>query len=473
MDRKNILLISFDDAVAPWPYKSAFGEALQTPNLDRLCAVSTAFHSAYAQAPICGPSRASMMTMMMPPELGMLDNATYVFDKHPPQLGFSHALKAAGLFCSSGGKVHHRYKPLIPVHHRMLYSDQRKGFGDDMSVPEELKRRSLKFGGFRNGLGTPDGEHDDSFYDAQSATSVISFLNDYDRDQPFYREVGFFSPHVPHITPARFKRLYKPRRLRRPADWADYRADNPYAAKSFPEREDIQADGFWQRSVRNYFSAYTHGDHHLGRVLDALAASRHAASTVVIVVSDHGFHLGNRNLFRKTTLWEQSLHVPIIVHDPSDPVGRVVNDPVGLIDLGPTIMDYAGVDPPALRHGRSLRPYLDGARDPDRVIPSFYKGNASVRKGRYRVIRYGDGSLQLFDCVEDYWQLRDLGPDHPAFAGMLDALGQAAFSCGFDLSRTESPDVPEAAETDSGPATVVARAAKAGDEDADATDPDR
>ena len=232
MDRKNILLISFDDAVAPWPYKSAFPASRCRPRTSTgFAKVSTAFHSAYAQAPICGPSRASMMTTMMPPELGLLDNTTFVFDKHPPQLGFSHALKAAGLFCSSGGKVHHRYKPLIPVHHRVLYSDQRKGFGDDMSVPEELKRRSQKFGGFRNGIGTPDGEYDDSFYDAQSAASAISFLNDYDRDQPFYREVGFFSPHVPHITPARFKRIYKPRRLRKPAEWGEYHADNPYASR--------------------------------------------------------------------------------------------------------------------------------------------------------------------------------------------------------------------------------------------------
>ena len=74
------------------------------------------------------------------------------------------------------------------------------------------------------------------------------------------------------------------------------------------------------------------------------------------------------------------------------------------------------------------------------MIPSFYKGNMSIRKGRYRLIRYGDGSHQLFDCVEDYWQLRDLGPDHPAFAGMRQALAAAATDCGFDLARIESAD---------------------------------
>jgi arylsulfatase A-like enzyme len=448
MTRRNILLVSLDDAVAPWPYKTAFAEPLQTPNLDRLCDRATAFHNAYAQAPICGPSRASMMTMKMPPELGILDNGTFVFDRVPARMGFSHALKEAGYFCSSGGKLHHRYIPLAQRHQRVLYSDGRKPFGDDIGIPEALKRRSVKFGGFRRGIGTPDGEYDDSFHDAQSASSAISFLNEYAGDAPFYREVGFFSPHVPHITPARFKRMYNVRAFRKPAGWKGYLHDSPYVEASYPEREELRANGFWKRSVRNYFSAFSHGDHHLGRVLDALWASPHAGSTVVILVSDHGFHLGNRNLFRKTTMWEQSLHVPMVVFDPADPVGRVVRDPVGLIDLGATVLEVAGIPPPEGRHGRSLLGHMRGDGDPDRPIPSFYKGNVSVRKGRYRIIRYADGSHQLFDCVADYWQLRDLGPGHPAFAGMLDALSGSAAECGFDLSRIEPPAGPEGPEDD-------------------------
>ena len=323
-----------------------------------------------------------------------------------------------------------------------------------MGIPEDLKRRSRKLGGFRRGVGTPDGEYDDRFYDARSAQSAIDFLQTYRDDRPFYREVGFFSPHVPCITPLRFKKLYRHDRLRRPGDWAGPVTDSSYVEAAYPIVQEFESEEFWQRSVRNYFSAYSHGDHQLGRVLDALAASRHAANTVVIVVSDHGFHLGNRNLFRKTTMWEQSLHVPVIIFDPADPVRRVVDDPVGLIDLGPTVLDFAGVSPQARRHGRSLRRYLAGERDPDRVIPSFYKGNASIRRGRYRIIRYGDGSYQLFDCIDDYWQLRDLGEAHPTFAGMQAALASAAAECGFDLTRIELlegpvSDDPEASRADS------------------------
>ncbi|MCX7286703.1 MAG: sulfatase-like hydrolase/transferase [Rhodobacterales bacterium] len=456
MDRPNILLVSFDDAVAPWPYKTAFGEPLQTPNIDRLCATSTAFHSACAQAPICGPSRASFMTTMMPPEIGILDNTTFVFDKIPPQMAWSFCLKQNGYFCSSGGKVHHRFKPLQRGHHRVLYSDQRKAFSDDMGLPREMWSRARRYGGHRKGWATLDPADDGFYYDAQSADSAVGFLESYDGPQPFYREVGFFSPHVPQLAPARFRDLYDPEKLRKPADWTGYVDDNPYVRTRILENPDLRSESWWQKTVRNYFSAYSHGDHHLGRVLDALAGSRHAANTIVILVSDHGFHLGNRNLFRKTTMWEQSLNVPFVIHDPRAPQGRVVDDPVALIDLGPTVLDFAGIAPPDRRHGRSLRPWLSGARDPDRVVPSFYTRNATVRRGRFRIIRYGDGSFQLFDVEEDYWQLRDLGTEHAAFAGLQELLVKTMADCGFD------PDAEAAVASD--PAVVM-------DEDADPVEP--
>ncbi|MDM7932768.1 sulfatase-like hydrolase/transferase [Tabrizicola sp.] len=438
MERKNILLVSFDDAVAPWPYKTVFNEPLQTPNIDRLCAVSTAFHAAYAQAPICGPSRASMMTTMMPNELGIVDNSTFVFERVTPEAVWSHHLKEAGYFCSSGGKVHHRYKPLPRAPHAALYSDGRKLFSDDMGLPEELRRRARAYGGFRKGLGTPDGPDDAQYYDHQVADSAIAFLESYSGPQPFYREVGFFSPHVPHITPARFKEMYDAQNLRKPPDWTGYLTDNAFSTVHHPERTELRSEDFWQKTVRNYFSAYSHGDHHLGRVLDVLAASPHAGNTVIILVADHGFHLGNRNLYRKTTMWEQSLRVPFVIFDPADPVGRVVADPVALVDLGPTVLDFAGLAGSERRHGRSLRPMMTGLRDPEREVASYYGKNVSMRRGRYRIIRYADDSWQLFDVEEDFWQLRDLGTAHPAFAGLRDRLAAVAAGDGFDITAPEN-----------------------------------
>lgn len=419
--RKNILLVSFDDACAPWPYRTAFGEPLRLPTLESLCEVATTFQTAYAQAPICGPSRASMMTGRRPDDLGITTNGRFVFDVVPPTDCFVRDLRDAGYFCSSGGKVHHMVTLRRP-HHREIYSDARKAFSDDRRFPRPLRKQSIAYGGFRFGRSLPDGLAEDFFFDHQAADSAIAFLQDHDGTAPFYREVGFASPHSPFLTPARFREIYDPAKFHRPEEWQGYVADNPFVTENIKENEAFRDERFWQESVRNYFSSYSQADFHFGRVLAALRASRHARNTVIIVLSDHGWHLGNRNLFRKTTLWEQSLHVPLIIFDPDDPSPRVVTDPVGLIDLAPTIADYAGLPAREAWAGQSLRGMMMGGRDPDRILPSFYAQGASIRRGDYRLIRYGDGSHQLFDVVQDYWQLRDLGSDHPAFAPMQQAL---------------------------------------------------
>jgi arylsulfatase A-like enzyme len=175
--------------------------------------------------------------------------------------------------------------------------------------------------------------------------------------------------------------------------------------------------------VRNYFSALSHGDYHLGRVWYALRASKHAGNTVVVILSDHGFHLGNRNQYRKTTLWEQVARVPLIIFDPSRAQAQDIYDPVALLDVGPTVLDLVGL--PAFDDtlpGRSLCPMLDGVRDPDRVVPTFHRGSASIRKGDFRIILYEDGSTQLFDLTKDYWQLQNLGEKHSMHAAMMAAL---------------------------------------------------
>lgn len=439
--KKNILLISFDDAVAPWIYKTAFGEPLQTPNLDKLCQRSTAFRAAYAQAPICGPSRASMMTNHMPPATGMLSNATFSFDKIRPEMIWSHALKQNGYHCSSGGKIHHGYRPVPPRLHEALYHDRRKRFRDDMRLHAEMKEGAQRFGGFKKGLGIKDFVHDSGFYDARVSESATDFLKTYDAPEPFYREVGFFSPHNPWITPARFKEMYDEKNFKKPGDWQGYLEDNSYVTKNIEERKDLQSTEWWQKTARNYFSAYSHGDHHLGRVLDALWLSRHAENTVIILVADHGLHLGNRNIIRKTTLWEQSLHVPLVIFNPDDQTGRTVEDPVALIDVGPTALDFADMDPTHCQNGHSLRAATLGASPSQKIIPSFYKNNMTVRDGRYRIIRYEDGSCQLFDVQEDYWQLRDLGNQHPAFAGMYEKLLDCATQHGFNLHTADMASV--------------------------------
>ena len=419
---KNILFISLDDAVAYWHYRTVFGAALQVPNLDRICGVATAFHAAYGQAPVCGPSRASFMSGLTPYQLGVFDNSVDVFDVLPAAAMWPARLKEAGYYCSSGGKLHHTYKPLNRKPHGALYSDARKKFTDDMSLKPDAPAR--KFGGHRNGWATTDPKDDAQYYDHQSASSAAGFLESYDGDAPFYREVGFFSPHGPHITPARFKEMYDLAAFQQPGPWArGFGCDDliPDLAQDDDKIKGSDPD-YWRACVRNYFSAMSHGDHHLGRVWDALKASRHADNTLVVIGSDHGFHLGDRGRFSKFTLFEQVAGVPLILHDPANPRAQVVTDPVAMLDVGPTLLDHAGLPKPDAFAGRSLLPYLAGYSDPDRAVMTVWHGGNAIRKGNHRFIRYQDGHTQLFDLSQDFWQQTELGPTHPAYAPMYDSL---------------------------------------------------
>ena len=441
--KRNVVLISLDDAVAFWKYKSIFGEMLQTPNLDRICAQSTAFHAPYCQAPVCSPSRASFMSGKAPHQSGVTGSDKNYFDKIPAEQMWPYKLKQNGYFCSSGGKVMRGFIPLPKDVHQTIFSDNRRRFttGRRKRFHEEDAEAGavtyMEFGGFRGGLATTNETDDKNLYDHQVADAAKQFLKKYKGDAPFYREVGFSGPHGPWTTPRRFKEMYNEQKFQKPAAWEGGFDGAAIMDIDAPENIDTTQRRIWKKSVRNYFSALTHADYHLGRVWDAIKSSRHADNTMVIIVSDHGLHLGERNRFRKHTLWEQVANVPLIIHDPGQPIAQVVSDPVALIDVGPTVMDYTGLPPLEGCVGRSLRPQVEWERGEDRVVPTFFHDNAAIRKGKYRFIRYRDGSTQLFDLSKDWWQTKDLGPEHPAYEAMRMAHLACCMEYGFDVQNAE------------------------------------
>ncbi|WIY26151.1 sulfatase-like hydrolase/transferase [Parasedimentitalea psychrophila] len=433
--RKNIIVFSFDDSVPFYKYKDVFNEPLVLPNLEKFCQESTIFQSAYCQSPICGPSRASFMSGRTPHQLGVFENKDDVFESISAADMWSCQLKQNGYFCSSGGKVHHYYRPLRRRYHRVIYSDEQKRFRSDMNLPDDVEKD--KFGGHRRGFGTPDEKDDAMYYDHQSADSAIKFIEDYDRSEPFYREIGFYSPHGPHYTPARFKEMYNVRNFKKPEEWENGFDETPYSKLNYPPNIADKPEKWWKMSVRNYFSALSHGDYHFGRIMEALKASKHAENTIVILLSDHGFHLGNRDNFKKTTLWEQVAGVPFIIYDPAQTSPREVQDPVALIDVGPTVLDYADLPPLDNCLGRSLRPQVQGQTNPDRVVPTFHHNDVSVRKGDFRLVRYEDGTTEFYDLKDDYWQLRNLGSEHPAYADVYSALVACSKSYGLDIQEPQ------------------------------------
>lgn len=428
--RKNIILITIDDGGAYWRFRAAFGEQLQTPNLDRITQVATTFTAAYCQTPICGPSRNSMLSGLAPHQTGLLDNYTNLFEVLRPEQLWQYRLKHNGYHCATAGKVHHAFAPIAPKHHNVLYSHPAKRI--QLGPPRDASVK--RYGGLTGGAGTTDPKDDPLYYDHQSASDAIDFLQNYENDGPFYREIGFHHPHIPLKTPARFKDLYDENAFIQPDAWKNGFEVAGYPDQYMIENMDLRDQRHWRKSVRNYFSAYSHVDSHIGRVWDALQASPHAKDTVLIVTSDHGFHLGEKNRMRKFTLWEETCRVPLIIYDP-DRTPREIDDPVALLDLGPTILDYAQCPPLQEVAGRSLIPQMDGATEPDRGVPTFLFGNASMRKGPYRITVYESGESEFYDLEQDPWATRNLAGAHPDFAAMRAALIDVSAAHGLRLGQ--------------------------------------
>ncbi|MBY6088929.1 sulfatase-like hydrolase/transferase [Maritimibacter alkaliphilus] len=440
---RNVLLICLDDAVAYWHYRTAFGQPLQTPNLDRICAQSTRFEAAYCQAPVCSPSRASFMSGLSPHQTGIVKRNADYLDAFGPRNLWPYALKQNGFYSSTGGKVVRGYRALPAWAHEILHSDPRTGYNPTRRkrfYPDRKVPGLIEMGGFRSGLASVTPKGDAKLYCNKVATRAMAFLGSHDPAVPFYRGVGFQSPHGPWITPRHFKDIYDVRQFRRPEAWQGGFPESEAGEALSPKSFDTRRARYWKKSVRNYFSSLTYADYQIGRVWDALKASPHAKDTLVVILADHGLHLGDRQRFTKGGLWEQIANVPLIIHDPRAPEAQVVRDPVGLIDVGNTVMDFLGQPPIPGSVGQSLKPQMEGASVPDRAVPTFHKDASAIRKGRYRHILYGDGSSEFYDVEDDWWQTRPLRWHHP---------DRARIRAAHDLCRREygmEPGMAQAAE---------------------------
>ncbi len=239
------------------------------------------------------------------------------------------------------------------------------------------------------------------------------------REKPFLLAVGFWRPHVPMYAPKKWFDLHPLDKVRLPETLASDRDDiSRYALDlTHPMLAPSQAwfveHHQWRKAVQAYLASSTFVDHCVGRVLDALDATGHADDTIVVLFSDHGWHLGEKQRWAKRSLWEDSTRVPLIVVAPGWAAGRVSQRPVGLIDIFPTLLDLCSLPADAAHEGQSLKPLL---KDPQAAwerpaITTFGPNNHAVRSTHFRYIRYADGSQELYDHRRDPNEWRNLAGD--------------------------------------------------------------
>lgn len=403
-EQPNVLFIGVDD-LNDWVGVLGGHPQASTPNIDRLAERGTLFVNAHCQSPVCQSSRTSMMTSQYPHQSGV-----YFLN---PDIDGSPALQNVrtmperfadeGYDVMAAGKMFH-HKDNERIFGKVgTYAGHFGTFGPfpESKISDPFSMKLWDWGAFPGN----DEEMPDDKIARWAADQLIN-----ETDKPFFLGVGFYRPHVPMYAPQKWFDRFPKESVLLPQTLESDRDDLSAYAKNLttlqhvaPSHQWMVDNDEWQHAVHSYLASIAYVDDCVGRVLDALEASPHKDNTIIVLFGDHGFHLGEKQRWAKRTLWEDGVRVPMIVSTPQSRKKARAVQPVGLIDLYPTLVELCGFEKDETLKGHSLVPILNDQNTPwERPILSTYgPGNHSVRSERYRYIRYLDGAEELYDHYND------------------------------------------------------------------------
>ncbi|MEM9028090.1 MAG: sulfatase-like hydrolase/transferase [Pseudomonadota bacterium] len=428
---KNMLFIMSDEHNADFMGCAGHSQ-VQTPTLDRLAARGSLFDSAYTNCPICVPARASFATGRYVHDCGYWDNA----DPYDGKVqGWGHRLQAQGHKVVSIGKLHYRStddatgfdEEIIPLNVVDGIGDLIGLIRDDTPERKAVRHMAADVG---------RGESTYTGYDRNIAAEAARWLQEDGRtqDKPWCLFVSFVCPHFPLIAPEAFYDLYDESTVDMPQlyDMAE-RPDHPYyqAFKTVMAYDKYFDEANVRRAIVAYMGMVSFLDANIAQVLSALETAGLTDETRVIYTSDHGEALGKRGFWGKSTMFEESARIPLIMAGPDIAQGQRVATPVTLVDSHPTILACVGAKPDAADGdlpGQSLFDIADKEHD-DRVAFSEYHAagsstaNYMIRKGRYKLVAFVGMPSQLFDLEADPDETTDLAgdPTHAETVALLEA----------------------------------------------------
>ncbi|QDU37731.1 Choline-sulfatase [Maioricimonas rarisocia] len=421
--RPNVLFVAIDD-LNDWVGCLGGHPQAKTPNIDRLAARGMLFTNAHCSASLCNPSRASVMTGTLPSTNGVHGNQqdwrrSPYLEGHPTLPEF---FRQQGYWTGACGKIFHANHggecgALNGGHGGLRGFNHPESWTERFpSKNQQLAKLPVMTGRNFNGLETWHWDWaaidvaDDETEDGQAAAWAESMLRERE-DEPFFLAVGIYKPHGPWYCPPAYFEQHPLESIRLPQlNPANDLDDVPAIAKRHlgsyfgDYHSRILEQGLYESAVQAYLANVTFADAMLGRVLDALDARDDADETVIVLWSDHGWHLGEKQKWHKGTNWEEGTRVPLIVVAPgvAEPGSRC-DEPVSLVDLYPTLLDLTGLPNVDGLDGESLVPQLQNPRA-ERERPAYTINGGrhqSVRSKRWRYVRYADGSEELYDHQSD------------------------------------------------------------------------
>jgi iduronate 2-sulfatase len=436
-DKLNVLFIAADDLNCDL---GAYGNSqVKTPNLDRLAKNGVLFEHAYCQQPLCGPSRASLMTGLRPDTLDMHTLAHELRQKNPDVVTLGQMFRNNGYYSARAGKIYHYGNP------SQIGTD---GNDDPQTWDERFNPRGIdstqeeKITNYGPGKGlgismawwdpvSKDEEHTDGMV----ASKIIELIDSH-KDKPFFLAAGFFNPHCPYVAPKKYFDLYPLEDITMP-DLEEARKDLedvpamaiardsknwPYYFKGITVEEA-------RKCKQAYYASVSFVDAQVGRLIDALERNKLMENTLIVFWSDHGYFLGEKGLWYKRKAFERSARMPLIISGPGVTKGTA-KQPVELVDLYPTLADFCGLKAPDNLEGLSLRPLLENPAEAKWNKPAITQVwhspksyGYSLRTDRWRYTEWlnGKAGRELYDHTTDPAEVTNLAKD-PAHAETITKL---------------------------------------------------
>jgi arylsulfatase A-like enzyme len=426
--KPNVLFIAVDD-LRDW--MNYLGQAqVRTPNFDRLARMGVSFTRSHAISTVCNPSRTATLTGLRPGTTGVYLNPADWREALPKVVTIPSHFKAHGYEVLGTGKIFHDgYVRASDWTEFRIESGE--SIGRDFQETYRRQHGRLPPGAFTIGRNvvTPLDVPDSALADYQNATWTIAQLQR-GHSQPLFLALGLRKPHPLFEVPRSYFEKYPLEKIQLPKvnehDRDDLPRDGLRMAGSTEEHDAIVKAGKWRELVQAYLACITFTDAQLGRVLDALAASPQRDNTIIVLWSDHGWHLGEKQHWHKFTLWEESTRAPLlwVVPGVTRP-GGVCARTVDFTHIFPTLCDFAGLPAPARLDGVSIRPLLanPSAAWSTPAVTTYKFGNHAVRSERWRYIRYANGDEELYDHEADPLEWKNLAGE-AQFASVKTELAQ-------------------------------------------------
>ena len=453
----NVLMIIIDDVAANLHSVKNKGP-LRTPNIERIASQGTWFSHAYNDAPVCCASRTAMLTGVHAARSGVYYN-TQPYRRAGTWISkvqtLPNALLQQGYLTAAYGKiVHNAYQEddiadYTPGYYKMFDRKDSVTHGDTSLLNFIVPGSKREIAGHTSanwtwGILPDDWDRNDPAklqQDTEQANRTISFLQE-KHSQPFFLACGFWRPHVRWTVPQRYYDMFPLEKIELPSgyktnDLDDLPKPGRWIAAHRGEHAEVVASGMWKKSIQSYYASMTYIDEQIGRVLDAFEKSPARDNTILVFLSDNGFHLGEKDHWLKYALWEQTCQVFLSISVPGYPP-QTVEAPVSLIDIYPTLAGLCGVPLPSHQlDGIDLKNVLAG-KVKERggpVLSTYGRGNHAVRDSRYRYIRYRNGDEELYDHESDPNEWTNLAGD-PSSVKIKDRLRKF-------LPKEDVPDIPE------------------------------